>query len=407
MPRSHIGGEKDVSSSHARFRSHLNPVAEWPENPSERNVRCALSSVSFAVLSAAFIASCAAASPAAAQVQSVKRPAPQKGGIGKTSADKTPAARSVLTNRQKTIPVNVRKQIPGAVFVPMGDTGDSWKAAAVEIVAEGQGRINYAAGVIKSIGLGAIAPPSLTKSRSQDILDAREAAIGDAIRTLGLAVSQVRVTADTRVSNYILKNDLIRTRIEGVLRNATILEEKILPKSGVYRVVVQAQLTGQNSLLTAIEPAPSKIVPVVAFKTEPVERPAPAIVRPDPLAPGMPAPADAEYTSLIVDCRGLGVVSCMSPRVFDTDGGEVYGTMHVSPDYVVETGIAAFPRSLSAARRCSRAGEHPLVVRATGLADRNRFYPVIKSEDAERVRRANKSSHFFERTAVILLLDPQ
>jgi hypothetical protein len=277
----------------------------------------------------------------------------------------------------------------------------AWQAAAVEIVAAGRGRINYEAGVVKAIGLGALAPPTLTKSRSQDILDAREAALNDALRSLGMAAARVRVTADTRVANYLLKSDEIRVRVEALLRSAEVIEEKVLPTSAVYRVVVQTRLTGPNSLLEAITPPPAE----EAARPTPEATPAPEPT-PDPNAPGMPAPEGAAYTSLLVDCRGLNVTACMSPKLYEEDGTEVYGTMKISADYVIDTGIVSFPRSMSEARHTSRVGSHPLIVRAHYVRDQNRFCPVISHEDAERARAANADSHFFERTAVLFLLDP-
>lgn len=293
-------------------------------------------------------------------------------------------------------------------------SGADWRAAAVEITAAGRGRINYEAGVMKAIGLGAMAPPTLTRSRSQDILDAREAAVSDALRVLGIAASQVRVTADTKVANYVLKSDDIRVRVDGVVKNAEVIEEKMLPASGVYRVIVMAKLTGRNSLLEAVtipkedaekknrdevEQARLAAVPTLA-------PPQSELPKPNPFAPGSPAPNGAEYTGLIVDCRGLGMSSCMSPRIYDEDGDEVYGTMKIEPDYVIETGIASFPRSMQEARRSTRSGERPLVVRACRVADENRYYAVLPRAAAARARAANQSSRYFERTAVLMLLDP-
>jgi hypothetical protein len=277
---------------------------------------------------------------------------------------------------------------------------DPWQAAAVEIVAAGRGRINYEAGVVKAIGLGAVAPPTLRKSRSQDVLDARDAAMNDALRALGMAASQVRVTAETRVANYVTKSDDVRVRVEALLKNAEVIEERMLPSSGVYRVVVLARLTGPNSLLEAVSPPePPRPLPAAT----PTPAPAPT---PDPNAPGMPAPDGAEYSSLIVDCRGLNVTACMSPKLYDEDGDEVYGTMKISADYAIDTGIVAFPRSMSEARRSARVGNNPLLVRAHWVRDQNRFCPVISRRDAERARAANGDSHFFERTAVLFLVDP-
>jgi len=329
----------------------------------------------------------------------------------------SPTAKSSLTKSSGKpgvaiipIPATVRTtaaRVPG--FNTPGNVAD-WRVAAVEITAAGRGRINYEAGVMKAIGLGAMAPPTLKKSRSQDILDAREAALADGLRVLNIAASQVRVTADTRVANYILKSDEIRVRVEGVVNNAEVIEEKMLPSSGVYRVIVMARLTGPNSLLEAVSPSTpekgdaSEIARLAADTAPVVEKTAPA--KPKGFAPGDPAPGGAEYTGLIIDCRGLDMSSCMSPKIYDEDGDEVYGTMKVEPEYVIETGIASFPRSMQEARRSSRVGDRPLVIRAIRVADQNRYYAVIPRSLADRARAANQTSRYFERTAVCLVLDP-
>jgi len=334
----------------------------------------------------------------------VAHPAPARADMTKASKPVPAASSPTPSHPTRGILFVASPPLPrkpsGAGFAPAASVPDTaWQAAAVEIVAAGRGRINYEAGVVKAIGLGALAPPTLTKSRSQDILDAREAALNDALRSLGMAAARVRVTADTRVANYLLKSDDIRVRVEALLRSAEVIEEKVLPTSAVYRVVVQTRLTGPNSLLEAITP------PAEEARPTPVATPAPEPT-PDPNAPGMPAPAGAEYTSLLVDCRGLNITACMSPKLYEEDGTEVYGTMKISADYVIETGIVSFPRSMSEAHRTAGVGSNPLIVRAHYVRDQNRFCPVISDRDAERVRAANADSHFFERTAVLFLLDP-
>jgi hypothetical protein len=296
-------------------------------------------------------------------------------------------------------------------LAPAAQAKNKWEAEVVEVVGEGRGRINYEAGVVKAVGLGAVAPPNLSNTRTQRVLDARDAAVADALRNLSLAAARVRVTADTRVENYLLKSDRVRVRVEGAVRGAEVIEEKLLPTSGLYRVVVQVPLSGPGSLAEALgveKPAAKSIL--VASRPVPRVTPAPLPTpaqtpAPDPYAPGMPAPEDAEYTSLIVDCRGLRVSATMSPKLYDSDGHEVYGTVKCSPDYAIDKGVVAYPRSMDYALNRSRAGERPLIVKARGVADRFRFNPVISNRDADRARQANRSGRFFERTAVLFLVD--
>ncbi len=324
-----------------------------------------------------------------------------------------PIARNSQALASRGAPFTPAAPVPiirvSAAVATAGALSTGGDSAMVELVGSGKGRINYEANVVKAVGLGALPPPTLSRSRAQDVLAARHAALADALRTLGMAVNQVRVSSDSRVQNYVLQSDEIRLRVRALVQASQVVEEKYLPVPGVFRVVVQTPLTGPNSLSEAVgvggENPPSKKATLAADRRATPEVEA-SPVSPDPFAPGSPAPERARYTSLIVDCRGLHIQACMSPRVFQKCGDEVYGTMHVSPDYVIETGIAAFPRSMKDALRTARTGERPLIVRANYVKDENRFYPVVSDRDAETIFAADKDSHFFARTAVILLLDP-
>ncbi len=167
-----------------------------------------------------------------------KRAAKAKPAPLKASGRITPATVKAAPARKVT-PPPLRKS---AAFLPPA-APSWWESAGVEVVAAGKGRINYEAGVVKATGLGALAPPTLSRSHAQDTLDARQAALADALRTLAVAVGRVRVTANTRVENMVLTNDDVRLRVDGILDRALVIEESASP-SGVYRVVVQIPLTG-------------------------------------------------------------------------------------------------------------------------------------------------------------------
>ncbi|GAB4468514.1 MAG: hypothetical protein OHK0029_40960 [Armatimonadaceae bacterium] len=320
----------------------------------------------------------------------VKKKAAPKPPAKKTSAQKPPTK----VPPAKPVQVAATKPVVKPAASPLTD---NFYDAAVEITAEGKGRINYDANVVKAMGMAAVAPPTLKKSRSQDILEAREAAVVDALRNLSMAVSRVRVTADTRMENYILKSDEVRVRLEAVIRGAQIIEEKVLPKSKVFRVIVQLRLRGPDSLLDALNAAEEEARRLALAEAE---------KKKDPFAPGMPAPDGAEFTGLIIDCRGLKISACPAPKLYDDRRNEVYGTIKVTPDFVNERGIVGYPRSLDAAKHNERVGNRPLIVRARGVADEHRFHPMISRGDAERIRDANGSSKFLERTAVVFLIDP-
>jgi hypothetical protein len=96
----------------------------------------------------------------------------------------------------------------------------------------------------------------------------------------------------------------------------------------------------------------------------------------------------------------------MSPKLYDTAGREVYGTIRVTPEYAIETGIVSYPRSMAEAIRSARSGKHPLIIKALRVADKHRFHPVISLEDADRIIASNNRDGFLEQTRVIFLVDP-
>lgn len=113
------------------------------------------------------------------------------------------------------------------------------------------------------------------------------------------------------------------------------------------------------------------------------------------------------YTSVIVDCREFGVERSMAPHIRLPGGREVWGSVNVDPDFVIEKGIVVYARSMEDALQIDRAGRNPLIIGAVGRSGGNfRSDPVISERDAERLIRANARDHFLDKFRVIFLVDP-
>jgi hypothetical protein len=297
----------------------------------------------------------------------------------------------------------------------------------VDTVAGGKGRINYAAGVVKATGYGA--PPVGTDNPAQAKLMALGAAKADALRNLAMAISSVQVTSTTTVKNYVLQNDTVETKVSALLQSPRVLSQTF-QRDGTAVVTVELPLYGKDSIAEVIlpevlarpdievrsapEPAPIGVPDPAPFK-EPAEPAVPLVPAPRAnvprlkpnVEPGLTPLSDrGPFTSVLIDCRGIGIQGLMSPKVYDTAGREVYGTVRVDPDFAVETGIVGYPRTMFDALRSRRAGGHPLIVRALRAFDRYRTDPVIALEDADRIIAANRRDGFLERTRVIFLVDP-
>ena len=301
--------------------------------------------------------------------------------------------------------------------VVLGQSRSADRDPLVDTVADGRGRINYNTGTVRATGYGAI--PSRAESPAQARLMARGAAIADALRTLAMTVSSIQVTATTKVQNYVLKSDQVETRINALLESPRLVSETFQP-DGTAVVTVELPLYGRASVASAVLP---QVLPPSATNAARAlggfrGPSSPAYpIRPQPLpAPSLPLPGGepgltpltdpGPFTSVLIDCRGLDVQAIMSPKLYDTTGREIYGTVRVSPDYAIEVGIVGYPRSMTEAVRGARTGSHPLIVRAIRVADKHRFHPVISIEDGDRILAANNRDKFLEQTRVIFLVDP-
>lgn len=73
------------------------------------------------------------------------------------------------------------------------------------------------------------------------------------------------------------------------------------------------------------------------------------------------------YTGLIIDAHGLGVYPAMSPKIYDEEGIEIYGTVEVSPDFVNTNGILGYANTIKQAIEEGLVGDNPLIIRALRL----------------------------------------
>lgn len=309
--------------------------------------------------------------------------------------------------------------------------GDRRQGGTGEKVSE-RGRIDYEQGVLYATGLGALSNKEPNQAKAY--LRARAFAKLDALRNLLMTVDHVRIDSQTTGRDFEAVSDEIRAEIRGIVRGAQIVAERKVPVGNgvMVEVTVATPLYGDRGIARVFlpelirrnqeaeesrdadipSPAPQgpEDDPVVRLPEPP---PVPRVVAPrreDALSRRDlgPRPTAARYTSLIVDARGLGVERCMSPKIRRPDGREVWGTVRVNLDWLIEHGIVVYGLTMADARQHPRAGDNPLIVRAVGRAG-GRFNSdaVVSDEDAERILAANAHSGFLDRYRVIFVVDPR
>ncbi len=294
-------------------------------------------------------------------------------------------------------------------------------AAVVEQVRGGT--VNWTKGYLEVSGEAAY---PRGKPKAQARLMARRGAIMDAQRNLLEMIAGVRISAEAVMQDLEVISDVVRTRVEGTIKGAQIVREQ--DKGDSFQVTLRLPLSGDLAdLVHTLQTEPEKIdqrlskedlvrlsppqlTPIPSpTPTPPSAEPVPSPSLPSPKTPApLPQVRTGPYTGLLIDCRGLKVKPSMSPKIRRPDGTEVWGTVNVSREYVIEHGIVGYlrnPKDLTHPDVIARIGQRPLVVRAIGVAGKFRTDPVLSEEDVQQVLEENEKYHFLDQMRVIFLID--
>jgi hypothetical protein len=309
----------------------------------------------------------------------------------------------------------------------------------------GPGAINWTVGEVSAVGIGA-APP-MTANAAQARALAERAAVVVAYRNLLEVVKGVRVDSETVMENFITKSDIVRTRVEGIVKEAMIVSKQYL-SDGSVEVLLAMPLKGalmdtilpqRFGRLTTQQPAgpsliphkPSDIkqpskpaepsvppvspAPVPEKKPEPVKPPLPPTavtpeVKPEPPAPSPQAPERpaVEFkggvaTGLVIDGRGLGLKPALLPRIVDAQGQEIYVGQVVTRTNAVVQGVAGYAKDVNAAANNFRVTDNPAVIKGLRASGAARTDIVVAQADAEMLRQLGSKGDFLQNCRVIIV----
>ena len=251
-----------------------------------------------------------------------------------------------------------------------------------------KGLVNYQDGYIESVGTGA--PPEQYYGKPQARPMALRAAQVDAYRNLLETVQGVQIDSKTTVKDFVVESDTISTAINGMVKGAQIVKKEYL-SDGTVEVTVRMPLSGVAKAIIPQTIADDKKEDMKDHKPAPFSK--------------KPAPKDEVYTGLVIDGRGLQARPAMSPKIFDENGAEVYGTLIVKKDYAVSQGICGYARDLTAAQSNVRVTSNPLTVKAVSAQGAGMSEFVISNDDANKIRSAKENLTFLQKCRVMVVLD--
>jgi hypothetical protein len=331
----------------------------------------------------------------------------------------------------------------GPVFAQINGPGD-----AVETV--NSGKINWTAGEVYATGIGA--SPAQPANAAQARAMAERAAFVVALRNLLEVVKGVRVDSETVVENFMVQSDVIRTRVEGIVKGARIVKKQYLSDGSVEMLVAMplkgslmdtivpekfgrpagSQVPVKPALIPQkpsdvkqspqpLKPAEPSIPPVVPpapvpeKKPEPVKPQLPPTAaapekKPEPPRPVAPSPEgpSVEFkggvaTGLVIDGRGLGLRPALLPRIVDSEGHEIYVGQVVTRTNAVEQGIAGYAKDVNAAANNFRVTDNPAVVKGLRASGSARTDIVVAQADARMLYKLGDKGDFLQNCRVIIV----
>ena len=235
--------------------------------------------------------------------------------------------------------------------------------------------VDWTAKTIKATGKGspAMNAPSVAAAR----IGAEKAAEMDAIRNILATLKGIQVTSEKTVGDTMSASADVSAKLEGEAKGFKRVNTRYFSDGGV-EIDVEMSIEGLLAELEAGEPKA-----VEAAK--------------------LPAVGDAKNTGLVVDASGLHPKPALAPRLVDEAGKEVYSQAVVAPAALKANGIAGYLKKLDEAKKSSRVGERPLIVKALRLSGASDL--VIANADAEKLRDPKGNVSYLGEGRVIIVAE--
>lgn len=240
-----------------------------------------------------------------------------------------------------------------------------------------------------AIAIGTGAPASWARSAAQKNISATRAARLDAARNLLELLKGISLTGSSSVENAMVASDSVSTSIQGRLHGIRPVERPRYFSDGSVQVKLEAQLRQvipENLYLDNQGPPRELGAPTGASGTSALN-------------------TGGAFSGLIVDARGTGVKPAMSPKIFDQQGREIYGSAFVSREFAVSQGMVGYVKSIEAARKTDRVQGNPAVVKALEAKGANKADLVVSQSDADALRKITQGQNFLREARVMIVLD--
>ena len=249
--------------------------------------------------------------------------------------------------------------------------------------------VDWDRGVVMAEGLGA--PASSAKNIAQKNATALRAAKLDAARNMLEMIKGINLSSSTTMRDAMVQNDTVRTQVQGRLFGLRPSGKPRYFSDGSVSILMEASLRQtipDEALTSSTGGAPREISGPSSGSSDSAR-----------LDPGR------VYTGLVIDARGSGAQPAMSPKIYDEEGNELYGSAYVDQEFVQKHGMAGYVRDLDQALANDRVQGTPAVLKALSSSGANQTDLILSKYDADQLRGLEDHLNFLREARVVIVLD--
>jgi hypothetical protein len=249
--------------------------------------------------------------------------------------------------------------------------------------------VDWTKRVVVAKGIGAVNPKQPQgAARPGAIRAAQQLALRNALEL----VKGVPITSTTTVNNAVTTDDNVRSKVEGYVRGFQFSQPHYMDDLTV-EVLVEIPLDGIGDIVLPPAFQPKASVQAWSWGQDGKDAP-PANVK------------SSVYSGLVIDARGTGVVPALAPRIFETDGKELYGSANVDRAWAAKYGTAGYAKTLDGARALKdRVGDNPAVFKAVKATGPSKTDLVVSPQDALSIKSAALNLKFLSEARVVFIVD--
>ncbi len=230
------------------------------------------------------------------------------------------------------------------------------------------------------------APADRPLSPAQKRIMAIRAAQVIAYRNLSEFIQGVNVYGETLVKDAVVTSDIIKTKVEAMVKGAQIISEHYDPMSELGIVYLKVDMFGSTGMAGQLLPAILPTIPSAPMYAPPL------------------VPPTEPFDSLIIDVTNFAFKPALINRIVNEKGEAVYEPSKIAQEVLIKRGCGDYTNDLGKAKAIlsERNLKNPLIVKAKGVV--RSTDAEVSGDDAAVIFAANQKTSFLQAANVVFLL---